>query len=255
MVANVAFLGLDIAVAHAENGFERRAEWTPLVFSGVATLLLLPTAFGVTTPIWRRVDRLVAVASIALGVLGMVFHLQSAFFQERTIANLVYSAPFVAPLAYVGLGLLLLLLRTERAGSPAIGWWTLLLAFGGFVGNLGMSLLDHAQNGFFHGTEWIPVVAGALGASFLFVTWLAPDPVIARVTYAVLAGEALVGALGFCLHTLADWRRPAARITDRFVFGAPAFAPLLFVDLALLGALGLWATGRTRAPTGPVTRF
>lgn len=97
----------------------------------------------------------------------------------------------------------------------------------------------------FHGTEWIPVCAGALGASFLFATWLAADPVILQATYAVRAAEALVGGLGFVLRALADWRRPAILLTDRFVFGAPAFAPLLLVDLALLGALGLWATSRT----------
>jgi hypothetical protein len=33
---------------------------------------------------------------------------------------------------------------------------------------------------------------------------------------------------------------------QRFVFGAPAFAPLLFADLAILAALGLWAQSRAR---------
>jgi hypothetical protein len=40
-----------------------------------------------------------------------------------------------------------------------------LLALGGFVGNLGLSLLDHAQDGFFRWTEWIPVVAATGGVN------------------------------------------------------------------------------------------
>jgi ABC-type spermidine/putrescine transport system permease subunit II len=101
------------------------------------------------------IDRIVAVGAIVAGVTGMVLHLKSAFFQEQTLGTLVYSAPFIAPLAYVGVGLLLLLVRLEAPESPAFGWWIVLLALGGFVGNLGMSLLDHAQNGLFRWTEWV----------------------------------------------------------------------------------------------------
>jgi hypothetical protein len=244
VVANVAFLGIDIAVAHAENGYARGAEWAPLVFSCVATALLLPMAFGAKARAWRVVETLVAIGCIVVGVLGMVFHLQSAFFEEQTIANLVYSAPFVAPLAYVGVGLLLLLVRMEPAGSPEVGWWILLLALGGFAGNLGLSLLDHAQNGFFRWTEWVPVFAAAMAVSFLFVAWLRPDEAIRRATFAVLGLQAAVGVVGFVLHTVADLGRSSPHLADRFVFGAPAFAPLLFADLALLGAIGLWALRR-----------
>ena len=176
VVANFAFLGVDILVAHQENGFERRAEWVPVVFSGLATLALLPMAFGRRAAIWRVVDRIVAVGAILVGLAGMILHLESAFFQEQTLRNLVYSAPFLAPLAYVGVGLLLLLVRLEAPESPVFGWWVVLLALGGFVGNFGMSLLDHAQNGLFHWTEWIPVVSAAFGASFLFVVLLRREP-------------------------------------------------------------------------------
>jgi hypothetical protein len=244
VVANVGFLGLDIAVAHAENRYARPAEWVPLVFSGVATALLLPMAFGARARAWRALEILVASGCIVVGVLGMVFHLESAFFQEQTLANLVYSAPFVAPLAYVGVGLLLLLIRMEPAGSREVAWWILLLALGGFGGNLVLSLLDHAQNGFFRWTEWIPVFAAAMAVGFLFVVWARPDEAIVRATFAVLGLQAAVGVLGFVLHAVADLGRSSSHLVDRFVFGAPAFAPLLFADLALLGAIGLWATRR-----------
>jgi hypothetical protein len=245
VVANVAFLGVDIAIAHAENRYAHAAEWVPLVFSGVATALLLPMAFGAKARLWRTVETLVALGCIVVGVLGLVFHLESAFFQKQTIANLVYSAPFVAPLAYVGVGLLLLLVRMEPAGSHReVAWWILLLALGGFLGNLGLSLLDHAQNGFYRWTEWVPVFAAAMAVAFLVVVWVHPDDAVVRVTLALLGLEAAVGVLGFVLHAVADLRSASPRLVDRFVFGAPAFAPLLFADLALLAAIGLWAQRR-----------
>jgi hypothetical protein len=241
VVANLAFLGLDIAIAHAANDFERRVEWAPVVFSALATLLLLPTAFGARARLFRIVDYVVGAAAIAVGLVGMVLHLRSAFFAEQTIKNLVYSAPFVAPLAYIGVGLLLLLVRMEPPSSPSFGAWVVLLACGGFFGNFVLSLLDHAQNAFFRWTEWVPVFAAAFGASFLLVAAVRPNAPLVRITYGVLAAQAIVGVLGFVLHVVADWRRPAVALADRFVFGAPAFAPLLFANLALLGALGLWA--------------
>jgi hypothetical protein len=244
--ANVAFLGLDIALAHAANHFERAAEWAPIAFSAVATVLLLPTALRARGAIYRVLEVVVALGAIVLGVVGMILHLRSAFFEEQTLANLVYSAPFVAPLAYVAVGLLLLLVRIERSGSPEVGWWLLVLALGGFVGNLGMSLLDHAQNAFFRWSEWIPVVVAAFATGFLFVAWLHPEATVVRATYAVLAVAAATGVLGFVLHLAADWRRPSTRLSDRFLFGAPIFAPLLFTNLAVLGALALWATQRAR---------
>jgi hypothetical protein len=246
VVANLAFLGFDILVAHQENGFERRAEWVPVVYSGLATLLLFPMVFGHRSGAWRLLERIVATGAILVGMTGMILHLKSAFFVQQTLGNLVYSAPFLAPLAYVGVGLLLLLLRSEAAESTVFGEWVILLALGGFIGNFGMSLLDHAQNGLFHWTEWIPVVSGAFGVSFLGVVLLRPDAAFIRVTYGVLGIQAVVGALGFVLHVTADLHQRALPFGQRFVFGAPAFAPLLFADLAILAALGLWALSRTR---------
>ena len=249
VVANVAFLGVDIALAHAANAFEQRAEWAPIGFSLIATLLLVPMTFGRRSPLWKAIERAIGAGAILVGVLGVAFHLRSAFFEEQTLHNLVYSAPFVAPLAYVGVGLLLLLVRAEPAASRELAWWLVLLALGGFIGNLGLSLLDHAQNGFFHWTEWIPVVAAAFGASFLFVTCWQPQAEILRATRVVLAVEAIVGVLGFAFHLVADLERPGVPVIDGLLFGAPAFAPLLFTDLAALGAIALWATAATARPS------
>src|SRR5262249_34941928 len=153
-----AFLGVDIVVAHKENAFRDRIEWAPIIFSAITPFVLLPGALRLGPPRLTRVlDLSVGVLSIAIGVLGMVFHLRRAFFIESTLHSLVYSAPFIAPLSYVGVGLLLLLVRMEQADSLAVGQWSMFLALGGFVGTLALSLLDHAQNSFFSALEWIPV--------------------------------------------------------------------------------------------------
>jgi preprotein translocase subunit Sss1 len=240
VVANLAFLGGDISIAHAENAFERRVEWAPVIFSAIATLLLLPMAFGKSL---RNIEKAVAAGAIIVGVLGMVFHLESAFFEQQTIRNLVYSAPFVAPLSYVGVGLLLLLLQFEDADSAVFGWWIVVLTIGGFLGNFALSLLDHAQNGFFRWTEWIPVISAAYATSFLVVAAMWPEPRFTRFAYGALALAALVGVIGFALHVAGDVHT-GAPLRDRFLFGAPPFAPLLFTNLALLGAIGLWVMRR-----------
>lgn len=242
---NLAFLAVDILLAHQVNAFARAAEWVPFAFSIAATLWLVPGVLGSGRRIWRLGDVVVAWASIAVGVAGLLLHLQSAFFQTRTLQGLVYSAPFVAPLSYTGVGLLLLLLRSrDPAVSPneeAFGRWVVVLALGGFVGNYALSVLDHAQNGFFHATEWIPVGSAALAIGVLVVTLMRPARADPRVCLAVMALQVVVGVAGFVLHNVASYGR-SAPIVDRFVYGAPAFAPLLFADIALLAALGVWAT-------------
>ncbi len=113
-VANIAFLAVDIGIAHAINAFENRAEWVPVVFSLTATpALLVATAMGGVRPAlagsegagargaWRRAARWLGLAigagSVAVGIAGLLLHLESQFFREATLKNLVYTAPFVAP--------------------------------------------------------------------------------------------------------------------------------------------------------------
>lgn len=259
VAANIGFLGIDIVLAHLANEFARRTEWAPIVFSAIATPLLLPGAFGSPRPIFRHVDRIVAVASLLVGIVGMVLHLESGFFEQQTLHDLVYSAPFVAPLSYVGVGLLLLLVHSEEASGPAFGPWVLFLALGGFVGNFGLSLLDHAQNGFFRASEWVPVGAAAYGIAFLaLAVGHAPTGLRRELRWAcvaVMIAEMVVGFVGAYLHVDANLHDSAmTTLRDRFVFGAPAFAPLLFADLALLALIGLWACPTAgKAATEPTT--
>lgn len=240
-VGNLAFLAVDILLAHAANDFAHPAEWLPIVFSVVAPLLLLPGLLSAR--LWARtraVDVAVALGSIGVGVAGMILHLHSAFFERQSLHDLVYTAPFVAPLSYVGLGLLVLLDRMEDPVGPAWSSWVVMLALGGSVGNLGLSLLDHAQNGFFSATEWIPVVTAAFGTSFLLVAMLRPARGFLWLTLGVMGVQAAVGVLGFALHVLANLRHTNVPLRDQLIFGAPIFAPLLFADISVLAAIGMW---------------
>jgi hypothetical protein len=51
--------------------------------------------------------------------------------------------------------------------------------------------------------------------------------------------QMLVGTYGFWLHLEADLTA-TGDLWDRFVHGAPIFAPLLFPNIAALAAIGLW---------------
>ena len=176
------------------------------------------------------------------------------FFEEQTLKNLVYTAPFAAPLAYTGLGFLLLLDR--MVDSRTVDWarWVVFLALGGFVGNFVLTLADHAQNGFFRavgvdrrGRQRVGRLEPLRRAGRLRQP---PPPGLAL---AVMAAQVGVGLLGFYLHVMADLRSPAGSLWDRFLYGAPLFAPLLFADLAMLAALGIWGVARTQSVLPPAT--
>jgi len=262
-IGNIGFLAVDVAVAHAINAFAHSAEYVPVAFSlAAAPLLTVAMLVGglppsplhswlERTPRWRTrvawtIGVFVGAGSIAVGLAGLYFHLDSVFFEEQTLHNLVYTAPFAAPLAYTGLGFLVLLSRMVDAREAEWACWVVVLAAGGWAGNFVLSLADHAQNGFFHPTEWIGVVSSALAFGFLTAVVAEPNNRPLRLTAgAVIVAQLAVGLLGFYLHVRGNFARPAESTWESFLYGAPAFAPLLFNDLALLGLLGLWAQSQT----------
>jgi hypothetical protein len=250
---NLAFLGPDIYLAHSTNSFRHRAEYMPLYFSLAAPGVLLVGHLALwawsATGLWRFAGYLVGGTAVAVGVAGLLWHLGSRFFVERTLESLVYTAPFAAPLAYTGIGLLLIMNRTVDADSPEWAYWVLLLALGGFVGNFIFSLADHAQNAFFHEAEWLPVASSAFAIGFLLVPFLVRvTPAFLAVCAGVMALQAVVGLLGAYYHTAANLEGPSPSQFDNIIYGAPPLAPLLFPNLALLALLGLWRLWGTTAP-------
>jgi hypothetical protein len=244
VLVNLSFLVLDIYLAHSTNHFERWAESIPLYFSiGAPPLLvvgLIAWLYG-RARIWQWTGQLMGWSAVVIGVAGVVLHLRSQFFIDRTLRSLTYGAPFAAPLAYSGLGLLLLMNRMVDPTDKEWAWWTTLLTLGGFIGNFVFSLTDHAQNGFFSLTEWIPVVSSAFAIGFLFVLLIIP--VTRRFLIActvVLAVQGVVGITGFIMHVMADLHGPSGHIFTEVVYGAPPLAPLLFPNLMFLGMIALW---------------
>ncbi len=246
VTVNLAILAGDIVIAHSVNHFGKPAEYIPLYVSLVSPLVLvvliaLRWLGGFQSP-WRDMGYLVGWLSILVGLGGVLYHLESRFFLDKTLKSLTYAAPFAAPLAYTGLGFLLLVNRMLAARSAEWARWVIFLALGGFFGDFVLSLTDHASNGFFMRTEWIPVISSAFATGFLIV------PLIMRVTrrfldlcLVVMIVQALVGVLGFWFHMKANMMEPGHSLWEKLVNGAPPMAPLLFPNLVGLALIGLWA--------------
>ncbi|OJW20304.1 MAG: hypothetical protein BGO49_05260 [Planctomycetales bacterium 71-10] len=258
-IGNIGFLAVDVAVAHQMNAFEHPAEYIPVAFSlACAPLLLVAMLVGGPEPAtsrrrpegrapWRTslargIGLLIGFGSLVVGIAGLILHLRGDFFHDMTLKNLVYTAPFAAPLAYAGLGLLVMLNRMVDGRTKEWAAWVVVLAAGGWAGNFVLSLADHAQNGFFRPSEWTSVIGAAVAFGFLTAVVAVPDNRPLRaVAAAVMAIQLAIGLVGFGLHVHANVVRPSATLWASFLYGAPAFAPLLFDDLAILGLLGLWA--------------
>jgi hypothetical protein len=242
-ISNMGFLTFDIYLAHSVNQFRSQAEYIPFVFSATAPMVLL-LALALRSRwagAWKDLGYLVGWLAVFIGITGVILHLQSHFFVERTLRSLTYSAPFAAPLAFTGLGLLIIMNRMVDPETLEWSQWVLLLTLGGFVGNFIFSLSDHTENAFFHPLEWVPVVASALAIGFLAVPLLIP---ISRkyidLCAVILLPEAGVGLWGFALHMEGNLRGPSVHAFDNFIYGAPPLAPLLFPNLVVLGIIALW---------------
>ena len=255
LIFNFASLTGDILLAHSENSFRNRAEYIPLWFSGTAAAMLI---IGMAARLrshslilWKWIGYGVGWLSICIGVAGVGYHLESGFFYEHTLKSLTYAAPFAAPLAYVGLGSLLLMNRMVPFPTREWAKWVLFFAVGGFAGNFGLSLSDHAVNGFFRWSEWIPVFSCALAVGFLLMLFAGEESArFFRICALILVLQIFVGTAGFVLHGLADLHGPSKDFVQNVIHGAPPFAPLLLPNLALLGLLGLLAADQVAKQAG-----
>lgn len=241
IIANLAFLALDVFLAHSVNAFAHPAEWIPFYFSLGASVLLALILFGKKGR-WRAWCRFgVGWGAICIGISGMFFHLGSEFFSDLTLKNLVYTAPFVAPLAFTGVGLLLIMNGMIRDTDLEWAQWVVFMAGFGWCGNFILSVFDHAQNGFFNPSEWLPVFTSAIAVGCLATLFFAPHrPAFLRFCVIVLGINFIVGIAGFFFHLTVDLQAPGVTQIDKFLYGAPLFAPLLFPNLSLLALLGIW---------------
>jgi hypothetical protein len=238
--ANLLFLLLDVGLAHSAY-LHTRLEYVPLVTSVVGgTLAFVLGWLELNRPAVRIGLTFVAALSLITGAWGLFLHLGAESLRKPTLYQLVYSAPIVAPLSYAGLGLLIAA-AIYLPSSSARGRSAELLAGFGLFGNFILCLLDHARNGFWAPVEWVSVAAGAFGGVALVTEAAFSEGRRSerRFVWGTLAAMVAVAVLGTTLHLLADLRPQALSILERLRYGAPVFAPLLFGDLAALGALGL----------------
>jgi hypothetical protein len=237
LIFNLFFLTFDILIAHAVNSFQHEAEFVPLIFSFVGSIIL--AILFLYKNRWPGVSKnaniLIGSISVFVGVLGLYFHLESSFLIDPNLKNLVYTAPVVAPLSYAGIGVLLIV--NAVFSSKDVVWikTTLVCGYLGLLGNFILSVCDHAQNDFFHLTEWIPVIASAAAlALFAPLPMGKPNRGLVLCCEVVLLVQVLVGVIGFVFHLFANLASTGGKPVEAFVFGAPIFAPLLFINLAIL---------------------
>lgn len=241
LVLNLAFLAIDILLAHAVNDFQRAPEWIPFGFSIVGSVALVPSFLmawqAKSLKRGREAAFVVGALSMAVGLAGLGFHLESHFLREQSIKHLVYTAPFVVPLAYSGIGSLLIFNRIY-GGDEGWPFGVAFGALGGYFGNFVLTLCDHAQNGFYHPAEWVAVAASALAVGFVAAAILfgARSKTFLYWLLGVLALQAVIGIAGFFYHTLANWAGDVQSVVERFVHGAPTFAPMLLLNISILMA-------------------
>jgi hypothetical protein len=79
----------DITLAHASNHFRNPAEYIPLYFSPAACFSVVAgmalRVFARRWATWKYLGYAAGWLSIAVGVAGFVYHLDSSFFYARTI--------------------------------------------------------------------------------------------------------------------------------------------------------------------------
>lgn len=238
---NFLFLIVDILVAHSYNHFEVPAEWVPVVYSAVAgAALLIYALIEQPSRIFKTLMHFILWIGVLVGVVGFFLHFKGATFREFSLKSLVYAAPLVAPFAYSGLAFVALFTDGFCAHFGEYRKRILFFLTGaGFLGNFLLSVFDHARNGFFVTTEWVPVFVAAFTCVVLF--WAAFKKSLSfedAVTVHLALGLAiLTGLIGFVLHLVADLHSLMPDFKDKFIYGAPIFAPLLFCDIAFLGVL------------------
>ena len=128
-------------------------------------------------------------------------------------------------------------------GDTDLEWseWVVFMAGFGWCGNFILSVFDHAQNGFFNPSEWLPVFTSALAVGCLVTLFFVPHHShFLKFCVVVLGVNFIVGIAGFFFHVGAGLQVAAVNRMEGFLYGAPVFAPLLFPNLSLLAMLGIW---------------
>lgn len=238
--------GWEAYAQHMRGAFSHWLMWTPVWLTPPTVVAGL--AGVVSQRVAQRVLPVLALATIADGVIGFVFHIRGIQSMPGGFRlgryNIVMGPPIFAPLLMCTVGLLGLLAGFVRAERVAIAHldrfqfqrpMALLTAFFAVLAG-GEAYAEHLRGSFNRPIMWTPV-------------WLTPPMAIACVS-AVFSQSAahrvlplassvtfLDGMLGFVLHLQGIRRMPGGFSNLEFnsTMGPPLFAPLLFSSVGLLG--------------------
>jgi hypothetical protein len=239
MSFNFLFVGVDVLMAHSENHFFRWA-LIPLAFSPVAVLAVLAVLTFRTSTTVSRTFRAVMWCGVGVGVAGTFFHLtgNATAGQDSLHRLLIEGSPIAAPVAFSGIALFAL--ATERYRGTGRRSTLLFLVGLGFLGAVIAAFLDHGRLSFIPSYTLIPLVSGTLAAMSCFYLARHPaSPAETHVHLYLMALSVLVGLLGFGFHVSGDLAGTDSIVWARLLYRNPVLGPLLFCDLALLGALSI----------------
>jgi hypothetical protein len=221
---NFLFVGVDVLMAHSENGFFRWA-LIPLVFSPIAVLAVLAVSIFRTSTAVRRTFKAVMWCGVGVGLAGTLFHLtgNATGGQDTLHRLLVQGSP-----------------TTEHYAGADRRSRLLVLVGLGFLGAVAAAFLDHGRVSFIPTYTLIPLVSGTVAALSCF--YLAHDranPTDTQIHLYVMGLSVVVGLVGFGFHVAGDLAGTESIVWARLLYRNPVLGPLLFCDLALLGALSI----------------
>ncbi|MDQ7093333.1 hypothetical protein REC12_07000 [Desulfosporosinus sp. PR] len=239
MGLNFFLTGIDVFIAHSQNDFFRW-EVIPLVFTPLAVLAILIQLIFPKPVFSKRVFQVVMWVGVLVGVLGTFFHLTgNAISGKESYYNLlVAGSPVAAPVAFAGISCYALASRHYHGASRRS---KLLILVGlGFLGAVLAAYFDHARLGFKPIYTLIPLVSGTLAAlSCFYMADHQTNRLETTSFMVILALNMFVGLLGFGFHIAGNLAGTQTVVWARFLYRNPVMGPLLFCNLALLGAISI----------------
>jgi hypothetical protein len=263
LALNEFLLGLETYLAHSISGTIMPKEWIPIIFGPVAGLLLVAVGLLSTRKraLANGIGTLIYFASIAVGLLGISFHLMRAVLpyapvgERISIVLFVWAPPILAPLTFALVGLMgisaiwteqpvdsgrMNLLAGRKLSLPFSKTRAFFFMVGlGILATVISSVLDHARTNFENPWLWLPTAIGVFGTFVTILLGILDSPrrgdLLTYLTAMLLL--LAVGMIGVILHILRNLGLDHVIVVERFIRGAPFLAPMLFSDMGALGLL------------------
>lgn len=245
LLINYIIVFVDVTIAHALNRFFPSYELIPIVYTPLAALTVLLLLIFPKRGWPKNLNIFMNLLGIFIGIIGFAFHLQGASAGNTvTYAALTSGNPIFAPLAFIGLGSIGVIVSLDDkpnlrkySMTQKTRWLLLATAFWFFATGL-VAHFDHARTGFTNLFTWIPYYVGIFSALItLFQAYSQPNKGLSTVFGVTMLLCLITGLMGFAFHLSADLAGRGNIIWSKIFYQAPALGPLLFSDLGIWGAL------------------